>query len=171
MPSVLRLGSMFLMGLTMQACSGVHSCASDCNDSGISTLIARAPIPVSLDSCHSRSLPNRFYGSNGQQRDFDWQTTVTNKHGLQFKDVLPTMNMGILRFPVGTGSNYWDWKSGKFLPFYGHSIPGGWPLSELALELSDFGVLGRPVASRGFLGFGRLTHAQLTMGIGRGKSM
>jgi hypothetical protein len=131
---------MFLMGLTMQACSGVHSCASDCNDSGISTLIARAPIPVSLDSCHSRSLPNRFYGSNGQQRDFDWQTTVTNKHGLQFKDVLPTMNMGILRFPVGTGSNYWDWKSGKFLPFYGHSIPGGWPLSELALELSETGA-------------------------------
>jgi hypothetical protein len=105
-----------------------------------------ANITVGTDG--ARSFSPSFYGSNGQNRnDFDWQSPATNDYDESFAgtaqgsgNVLGSMNMGLLRFPAGTGANYWDWYSGKFLTFYSTDNADPSPLSELKNEVQESGA-------------------------------
>jgi hypothetical protein len=98
---------------------------------------------VGLDGASRRSLPPDFYGVNGTARGgFDWRS------GGGFPQAFRELNPAMLRLPSGTGSNYWDWRSGTFLSNYDagfsprrNAYPT--PLAEFARELA----MAAPAAS------------------------
>jgi hypothetical protein len=109
-------------------------------------------IPVTLDPGHSRSVPGNFYGINGQGRNGSpWAQTSSNPLAANCSPANPgfvaiggplqSLEAGILRFPAGTGANYWNWSTGDFVTNYytGDALPSCYPsfLSELSSELSD----------------------------------
>ena len=102
-------------------------------------------ISVGLDAATLRALPAGFYGANGQQRNSEpWdQSPSPNqpRYNPDFATALQGLHYGILRFPAGTGGNYWNWQTGDFVGNYLLSntasppSPYPSPLSELDSEL------------------------------------
>jgi hypothetical protein len=105
-----------------------------------------SPITVTKDGGTDRALPIPFYGVNGQQRGF----VAWAQNGVSaFTSALNGLNLGVLRFPGGTSSQFWDWSNftlplffggGDFIgSFYYGNPPSQFqsPLSELQSELAD----------------------------------
>jgi hypothetical protein len=67
-----------------------------------------SPITVTKDSGTDRALPIPFYGVNGQQRGF---VAWAQNGASAFTSALNGLNLGVLRFPGGTLSQFWDWSS------------------------------------------------------------
>ena len=114
-------------------------------------------IIVGLDSAHLRStFKSKFYGVNGQERNsLPWDQTIPNANpptyfNPGFPPALQGLNLGVLRFPTGTGANYWDWNQGDFLLNYddGHTAASLYtsPLSELKNELASASPAGNTTA-------------------------
>lgn len=110
---------------------------------GVAGSQAYGQIPVGLDSTTQRSFPQHFYGANGQDRNsVPWCQTGNST----FATALQGLQYSLLRFPAGTGSDYWDWADGDYVDNY--QLPSGVssppspypsPLSELKSELSSCG--------------------------------
>src|SRR5580692_11080195 len=69
-------------------------------------------ITVVKNMTTARAIPPQFYGVNGQQRDsLPWDQTKSNGKSDDpfFAPAFQGLEYGILRFPGGTGANYWDW--------------------------------------------------------------
>jgi len=105
-----------------------------------------AQIMVVLDAKHARSsFKAAFYGVNGQQRNsLPWDQVATPAMGCPpptsgFSQALQGLNLGVLRFPAGTGSNYWDWQTGDFDASSGMKTPSCYVshLLELQRELQS----------------------------------
>jgi hypothetical protein len=104
-------------------------------------------ISIGLDATTSRALPAAFYGANGQQRNSEpWDQSPSPDQPLYnpgFPSALEGLHYGILRFPAGTGGNYWDWQTGDFVSNYlltntaSPPSPYPSPLSELESELGS----------------------------------
>lgn len=102
---------------------------------------AYCQIPVGLNSTTQRTFPLHFYGANGQARNSaPWCQTGNST----FANALQGLQYALLRFPAGTGSDYWDWGAGDFVDNYqlpssiaSPPSPFPSPLSELKKELSS----------------------------------
>lgn len=92
-----------------------------------------AGLPVTAEA--KEEIRSRLYGVNGQERNTVAWDQVPNP---DFDAALKKLNLGILRFPAGTGANYWDWRTGDFDGYY-RKKPSNYPspISELALELAS----------------------------------
>ena len=121
-------------------------------------------ITVGLDSSTARSFPMRFYGANGQERDsLPWDqemctagVCIPDNPG--FSPALQRLHYGILRFPGGTGANYWNWSTGDSVTNYDPDTlkgaekppsPFPAPLSEFAAELNSASQPGGTTPTRG----------------------
>lgn len=99
------------------------------------------PIAVSVDPSAMRVLPEHFYGANGQNRgEMPWDQidpSTGQPYNPGFASALRGLRYGILRFPAGTGANYWDWRTGQPVTNYGPTTPSLYPspLPELKREL------------------------------------
>jgi hypothetical protein len=87
----------------------------------------------------ARSISPNFYGENATERNsFDWEGSDGSE---TFKTAFQGLGTTLLRIPTGTGANYWDWNSGKFISNYSGYTPQPntypSPLSELQKEV-DF---------------------------------
>ena len=104
-------------------------------------------ISVGLNAATSRVLPANFYGANGQARNIvPWDQSPSPNQPLynpNFPSALKGLHYGILRFPAGTGGNYWNWQTGDFVSNYlltnTTNPPSPYPslLSELESELGS----------------------------------
>lgn len=105
---------------------------------------AYCQIPVGLNSATQRTFPLRFYGANGQDRNsVPWCQTGNST----FATALDGLQYALLRFPAGTGSDYWDWADGDFVDNYqlpssiaSPPSPNPSSLSELKSELLSCGL-------------------------------
>jgi len=90
---------------------------------------AGAQLKVELDNSTFRDFPTNFYGANGAERNtVPWEdgtpnpnagqpcTTPAPGSGSQFNAALQQLQYGILRFPTGTGSDWWNYRTGDLLP-------------------------------------------------------
>lgn len=95
----LRLSlTLFVTGLSL-------SSSSQQNIQGISDTLIR-PTPII------------GFNSNGHFGTLNW----TNQ---QFIDSVAVLNAGIIRYPGGTNSNYWDWQAGWWFPSFAPPYPWG----------------------------------------------
>ena len=114
----------------------------------------RGQVTVGLDSTTLRSFPQRFYGANGQERNSVPWCQQGNPDPAAFAIGLQGLQYALLRFPAGTGSDYWDWADGDYVDNY--QLPSAIPpppspfrspLSELKSELSSCNQPGQQMAA------------------------
>jgi len=104
-------------------------------------LVASASTAVSqtitVTAGTSETIASHLYGVNGQQRNDDLWDQQSNP---SFNSALASLNLSVLRFPTGTGANYWDWSVGDFDGYYVNAASTYQSqLSELQNELSSAG--------------------------------
>ena len=75
----------------------------------ISVTLKSQTITTSLSS-GIRNMTDFNFGFNRRSDVGNWWSDNS------FKQLLVKMNPDILRYPAGTQANYWDWRTGKFIP-------------------------------------------------------
>jgi hypothetical protein len=146
---VWRCWSASLILVASCMCIGAHTTAAAA--AGAASNAATGAIAVTAGA--ARSLPTQFYGANGQERDAQpWDQIDPSTcspgpcrpYNPGFSAALQGLEYGILRYPGGTGANYWNWQSGDSVTHYDpKSLKGAEtppspypaPLSELKKEL------------------------------------
>jgi hypothetical protein len=143
MTSVKRSERRIRAAIALIALSGL-SAAGLPADAQTTSMPGANAITVTKDDSTARSLPATFYGVNGQQRS----TIAWAQNGpSNFTTALNSLHIGLLRFPGGTPSDFWDGShfaspsfitGGDFIGSYYYGNPPSpflSPLSELQSEL------------------------------------